>query len=482
MERQKKHQRRLLLFICIALFVFANVLFSTTLQFTLGAEKTTYTTVIEDLSADSTFKLTDYPEDYTDYSVNVIQVAESTDKELFIYVYIPTPGIEVTTLNMATSKDVTSVKNYKLKLLSKSTTLYKYVVTNFTLRPTDTRYYNIVSIFRLPNRLIDKDPDNGNTINEVAHEVAQLWTFTGSGASTEVTRVDTETITITDKYVGFVRYPQSGALSTGAVYAFGNIDPGFDSHFVAFNTDKTIDKLLEADVYYTSQSYSYYNKTTGVITPVDEETFGNETGTTVHLTYNDVGGGTIGKYRKYEWYRIQTMEEFMLSEDNEYIYNCGVFNIKEQDKLTAEGRKDLQGKNWVLRFVETDYKYTKDFVAGYTTTRQNWTIVGNVTILRLKFDCNGQIYNLGVVDGKHTGDGIPDNEHTVSIEPNTSLFSGIKKVFKIIAYCLLGVLAFIILAPILPYIIKAILLVIKYVLLVVWWVITLPFKLFRRNK
>lgn len=481
MERQKKHQRRLLLFICIALFVFANVLYSTTLQFTLGAEKTTYTSVIEDLSADSTFKLTDYPENYTDYSINVIQVAESTDKELYIYVYIPTPGIEVTTLNMTTSKDVTSVKNYKLKLLSKSTTLYKFVVNNFSLRPTETRYYNIVSIFRLPNRLIDKAPDNGNTINEVAHEVAQLWTFTGSGASTEVTRVDTETITITDKYVGFVRYPQDMQLSSGVTLAFGRTEPGFDSHFVAFNTDRKIDKLLEADVYYTSQTYSHYKETSGLVTVKDEEAFGNEIETTVHLTYNDVGGGTAGKFRTYEWYRIQTIEEFLIAENKEYIYNCGVFNIKTQDKLTSEGRRNLQDKTWVLRFAETDYKNTGS-VTPVDIRRENWTIVGNVTILRLKFDCNGQIYNLGVVDGKHTGDGIPDNEHITSIEPNTSLFNGIKKVFKIIAYCLLCILAFIILAPILPYIIKAILLVIKYVLLAIWWIITLPMKIFRRNK
>jgi len=481
MERQKKHQRRLLLFICIALFVFANVLFSTTLQFTLGAEKTTYTTVIEDLSADSTFKLTDYPENYTDYSVNVIQMAESTDKELFIYVYIPTPGIEVTTLNMATSKDVTSVKNYKLKLLSKSTTLYKYVVTNFTLRPTYIRYYNIVSIFRSPNRLIDKDLDNGNTINEVAHEVAQLWTFTDTDNSTEITRVDTEVITVTDKYVGFVRYDQSSQSYAWTGVKIGRYEPGFDSHFIAFNTDRQIDKLLEADVYYTSQTYSYYKQTNLGVTLHENEEFGDEIETTVHLTYNDVGSGIGNQFKKYEWYRIQTVEEFVLSEDYQYTYSCGLFNIVEQNKITSEGKKDLQGKKWLLRFAETDYVNTKTQNVTITTNKK-WTIVGNVTILRLKFDCNGQIYNLGVVDGKHTGDGTPDNERTISIEPNTSLFSGIKNVFKIIAYCLLGILAFIILAPILPYIIKAILLVIKYVLLIVWWVITLPFKLFRRNK
>ena len=47
--------------------------------------------------------------------------------------------------------------------------------------------------------------------------------------------VDIETITITDKFVGFVRYKDGFKLYVGAC----------DSHFVAFNTDKPIDKLLE---------------------------------------------------------------------------------------------------------------------------------------------------------------------------------------------------------------------------------------------
>ena len=42
--------------------------------------------------------------------------------------------------------------------------------------------------------------------------------------------VDIETITITDKFVGFVRYKDGFKLYVGAC----------DSHFVAFNTDKPI--------------------------------------------------------------------------------------------------------------------------------------------------------------------------------------------------------------------------------------------------
>ena len=59
--------------------------------------------------------------------------------------------------------------------------------------------------------------------------------------------MDIETIVVTDKFVGFVRYKDGFKLYVGAC----------DSDFVAFNTDKPIDKLLEADVYYTTQSYDW---------------------------------------------------------------------------------------------------------------------------------------------------------------------------------------------------------------------------------
>ena len=48
------------------------------------AETTTYSSVIEDLRKDSNFNFGDYAENPKDYSIQVIQIAESTDGELFI--------------------------------------------------------------------------------------------------------------------------------------------------------------------------------------------------------------------------------------------------------------------------------------------------------------------------------------------------------------------------------------------------------------
>ena len=48
-----------------------------------------YTNVLDDLKKDSGFKPSNYPEKADDYSLQVIQLAESSDNELFVYVYQP---------------------------------------------------------------------------------------------------------------------------------------------------------------------------------------------------------------------------------------------------------------------------------------------------------------------------------------------------------------------------------------------------------
>lgn len=52
------------------------------------AESTiTYTNVLEDLQRDGSFSKDNYPEKENDYSLQIIQLAESSNKELFVYVY-----------------------------------------------------------------------------------------------------------------------------------------------------------------------------------------------------------------------------------------------------------------------------------------------------------------------------------------------------------------------------------------------------------
>ncbi|UKI52459.1 MAG: hypothetical protein L6V79_02950 [Clostridium sp.] len=53
------------------------------------AESITYSEVLDDLKKDTSFKPENYPTKADDYSLQIIQLAESTDKELFVYVYQP---------------------------------------------------------------------------------------------------------------------------------------------------------------------------------------------------------------------------------------------------------------------------------------------------------------------------------------------------------------------------------------------------------
>ena len=56
-----------------------------------------------------------------------------------------------------------------------------------------------------------------------------------------------------------------------------------DSHFVAFNTDKPIDRLFEADVYYTTQSYSKLF----AVGVGEKVTFGEKKENYAYLKYTD---------------------------------------------------------------------------------------------------------------------------------------------------------------------------------------------------
>ena len=95
--------------------------------------------------------------------------------------------------------------------------------------------------------------------------------------------------------------------------------------------------------------------------------------------------------------------------------------------------------------------------SGGTTgaTTANSTLVGDVTILRLKFVTDGITYNLGVIDNKQTGGRDPSNE------PGGFGGSGcVSADGKKLLYAILGLIALIILAPLLPMVVNGIVLVI----------------------
>ena len=251
--------------------------------------------------------------------------------------------------------------------------------------------------------------------------------------------MDIETIVVTDKFVGFVRYKDGFKLYVGAC----------DSHFVAFNTNKPMDKLLEADVYYTTQSYDWSSVPfVGV-----KETFGDKADKYAYLKYTDkvehTGGGLFAG--TYKWDRIQTINDFIKGENRENIYHGAVLDVKTSSKLTDEALTELKGKKWVLRFAETSYS-----LSGYSTTGstfESYTLVGDVTILRLKFETDGITYNLGVIDNKQSGGKDPSNETEIDVSLNNR--------GKTILYLLLLILLLVLLAPVLPYVLQAIVFVVS---------------------
>ena len=397
--------------------------------------------VLEDLNKDVSFNTENYPLNAKDYSLSVMQLAESTDKELFIYVYQPSGDkVKASSINISTTiNDDISFFNYSLELLNFEGTLFKYKVTGFEVKKDPVRYYAISSIYRPFDTGIGDKKSGNNTINEVNYAVNRQYCFGEINGKPYVNCIDIETIIVTDKFVGFVRYKDGFKLYVGAC----------DSHFVAFNTDKPIDKLLEADVYYTTQEYS----SSWAALVGEKETFGDKADKYAYLKYTDkvehAGGGWFAG--TYKWDRIQTIDDFIKGENRENIYHGAVLDVKISSKLTDEALTELKGKKWVLRFAETNYSLSSNYTTG--ATFESYTLVGDVTILRLKFETDGITYNLGVIDNKQTGSTEPSNSTDIKVEPNAT--------GKGIIYLILFVLLLVLLAPLLPYVLNAVIFIVS---------------------
>ena len=413
-----------------------------------------YSNVLDDLCKDESFNEADFPIVEDDYSLKVIQIAESSNNELFVYVYQPCGDlkeISASSINISVGIDESlNFVNYKLNLLNSSGVFFKYLVVDFKLKSDKLRYYEISSILRPYNENLDARVPDEYIIDEVSFDVGQQWSVISLNGQTFYECNNVETVTITDKFVGFVRYNNSSAwFASGAC----------DSHFVAFSTSFNIDDLIEVDVYYQStpicaewvllQNDWHYFKTDYYGVPRDCYTF---------VRKGDVSTNEPSWFfgQKFLRERIQTVEEFL-----------------SQDHVSDECKNSLSGKQWVLRFCETEYSISNRLYY--------WTNVDKVEILRLKFNKDGVSYNLGVVDNKQSGGDKPVNDGFNN--------SHISPWFRILLTVSFWVLLFAILIPFLPvlgqvivWLFKAIFYIFKYVLIALWFLITLPFKIFKKDK
>lgn len=422
-----------------------------------------YTGATEDLRKAENFDPSYYPVKENDYTISLIQIAESKDKELLVYTYQPAADERITasSINISRTSELNvTPQNYYLTLLSREGVFCKYVVKDFKVSDEPTRYYAIPSIFRSWVADIDGDQSGSQTVTEKSFEVAEQFRFGTLNGKAYVERKTIDVITVTSKFVGFVRYAGS--------YRLGFMDTtltDFDCHFVAFNTDRKIDTLLEADVSYVKQDYTEKSWVEGGTVPHYETTYGEKSDQIkVELMCDQsVDHDWQGVYSSnFSFKRIQSVSEFLASEETTNVYKCGVFDVTEKRTLTDEAKAELEDKAWVLRFLETN-RTSKTTLGG---TEYSSTLVGDVTILRLKFVTDGITYNLGVVDNKQTGGTDPVNviRRLLGLNP-------------VVTWLLLAVILFvvlIVLMPFLPTILSFLFKLIVWIVKAVVWLVSLP--------
>lgn len=409
-----------------------------------AADNTIYSNALDDLKKDSSFDETAYSSDNGDYSLQLITIAESADKELFVYVYQPCQSaypLTATHINMSLSDKVGGIvvdgetvagsdtsKLYELTLLNSSGVFVKYRVEGLTVSGDIVRYYTISAIYRDYIEGIDPDTGNDNTKTSRAFAVGKQFAAMTTESGVVYSCKDIDFMVIKNPFVDFLAY----GTYDGFDLIFGNVDYT-DIHYIAFTPDRQIDTLKEADITYTTQDY-----TLNADGPDTGYTYGEKSAPQFKTLTGKEQVGVDG-HPEYSWNSIYTSEEFMTT-----------------TTLTGEAKEQVENSQFVLVFLAT--KCTEqsltDWMQGHYK-RVTGTKVSDVAILRLMFETDGVTYNLGVVMDRQEGDNIAGNK------PEGGLPDWLKIILAVLGLLILLV----VLMPVLPYIAKAIV-----------WVISLPFK------
>ena len=433
-------------------------------QLARAAVSSSSSDVLADLQKDESFKASDYLPSVSEYKFKVIQIAESTERELLIYVYqpsIPHKDMRATSINIAREPDNSfnlSYDNYKLTFLNSSGVFFKYKVEGFELPKSAIRYYNISNILREFNYVLDDAPTGGQTISETPNEVGQLWTVITANGETSYSMTYGDVVEITQKYVGYLEYVDGVDVNLGSIHGTHTL-----RNFVAFSTNRRIDKLIQAELKYSLQDVSggicanplctvhsfkdVYDVKRGA--PVEQKPVTIE----ADKTTSNITHGILS--HSYTWDNIQTTKDFLADEQN------------KDYKLNNNDVADFKNTQWVLNF----YNDVADMSAGTMLWEMHIDVkfkaVSDVIILRLVFEENGKTFNLGVVDNKQTGQSRPINTFDYAVIP-WWVWLIVAGVVVIVILILIGVFA----PQLLPVIGKGIGAIFKGL----WFIISAPFK------
>lgn len=421
------------------------------------ASNAVYSDPLEDLQKDESFDKNDYPINQTDYSIELIQLAESTSGELLAYIYQPSAGakgimakkIRIRYPNSDTYND------YNLTLLSKNGVFYKYKVDGYITDYDSSvvREYNVVQIMRsasaeLGDVVLD---ENNNTISYIPYPVN--WSFTARYKDGEIyySKTRLKSLVIEDKYCGQLLFSDATSNITAPLFGY---EAGM-LHFIAFNADIKIDELYEADVEYTLVHHILDKE---LLLGAEDWNIIEDKDISSERISKTLSSDVEEEYKagifshKYKWTQIMTMSDFR----NNFVTNSEAFF---SSSLTEEAESNLDGKSWVLCIGMTEIRHTNVSTPSGSHVTDSRYYINDETILRLQGKTNGVLFNLGIVDNYQTGDGLPDNneEYGINEEWWKNLWEEAQewlRILLIVLGCILLVIVLILFGPLIFKIIK----------------------------
>lgn len=384
--------------------------------------------------------------------VNVIQIAETDEKKLYIYTYEPLKGniklffnkVSIFTDFVKNPKDINPIL-FDLKLLSSDGVFSKYEVVDYTVSSELYRYYNIVSIYRSKNINLD----GSSTSLEIAEGIGQQWCCYYYNDELIYEMESFKTVEIKPNLSGSIRF-QNGFSLKKIVY-----DISLDAHILAFDiVGYDPDKIYDATVVY---DYNIYQRKTFDLfgkefIELEEETLVKSyNDKTKKISDEDIltfsGKGLWAK--EYSCERIMTGFKYIsFLEDND----CDV---------SSEYLEKIKASQWVFSFTEVpvisvmeDYLFNS---VTYQIYRHSYGKLSNVGLLQIHFMQGGKTYNLGVVGNRIESSGNLGTIDGIDYEKMNDSFNDIFMIIGLILLLVVLVAA----APLLKYIIDGLVFIIK---------------------
>ncbi|MCI8458060.1 MAG: hypothetical protein HFE46_00095 [Clostridia bacterium] len=367
--------------------------------------------ILLELQKDPDFKIADYPYTENDLSLHLFQIAESTDGQLYVYVYHPGGWEDKRVLALHLNLSTTHINGtpsgynfFALTPIAGEKTVYKYAVDDFTVKSDAVRYYDIASITRSFIAGVDEEPGGDNVITEKAYPVGQAWTATGMGEHVKYSMITRDVVDVTSKYVAAVKFPDTSTYN----------------HIIAFTADRTFDELYEAELIYTKQDVKLSKGSNKVLWK------GSQIDVTdvIVADHKETVTTPNGNKNVYSWEKIQTskacVDGWTWNEDAPaYSENKGI-------------RANVLQHDWVIRFLTTSYKEYLDDPVRPTGTIAERTQVFDTCILRLKYETAGIVYDLGAVDdvqsGKLPEDSLPSADSGCDADIFAALWAWLKRI------------------------------------------------------